>query len=121
VAKGCLQRRGFDYDETYAPVARLTTVRILLSIIINDNLYSDQLDVKNAFLHGTLTQDVYMEQPEGCEDGTSRVCKLNKTLYGLKQSPRAWNLAFKNYVKEIGLKQSEYDQLWKNVKLSKRP
>jgi len=51
-----------------------------------------------------------MKQPEGCEDGTSRVCKLNKTLYGLKQSPRAWNLAFKNYAKEIGLTQSEYDQ-----------
>jgi len=110
VAKGCLQKKGFDYNETYAPVARLTTVQILLSIIVNENLHSDQLNVKNVFLHGLLTQDIYMKQPEGCEDGTSRVCKLNKTLYGLKQSPRAWNLAFKDYVKELGLKQSKYDQ-----------
>lgn len=70
----------------------------------------DQLDVKNAFLHEKLTQDIYMKQPEDCEDGTTRVCKLNKTLYGLKQSPRIWNFEFKRYMKTIGLKQSEYDQ-----------
>jgi len=63
VAKGSIKKEGFDYDETHAPIARLTTVRILLSIImsiiINENLYLDQLDVKNTFLHGTFTRDIY--------------------------------------------------------------
>lgn len=78
VVKGCSQTKGFDYNETYAPVAKLTTMRIL-SIIVNNDLHADRLDVKNAFLHGTLLEEIYMKQPEGCEDGTSRVCKLNKT------------------------------------------
>lgn len=108
VVKGCSQRKGFDYSETYAPVARMTTVRILLSIINNQKLIAEQLDVKNAFLHGNLEEEIYMKQPDGSEDGTTKVCKLVKTLYGLKQSPRAWSAEFVKLIKDISLKQSEW-------------
>lgn len=87
----------------------MTTLRILLFIINNQNLLAEQLDVKNAFLHGNLEEEIYMKKPDGSNDGTTRVCKLIKTLYGLKQSPRAWNAEFVKYIKSIGLRQSEYD------------
>lgn len=110
VIKGCSQKKGFDYEETFAPVARLLTVRTMLSVINKQELYAKQLDVKNAFLHGNLTEEIYMKQPEGFRDNTNRVCKLKKSLYGLKQAPRAWNLRFDKFLKKLGLKQSEYDR-----------
>lgn len=92
VIKGCAQRQCYDYNETYAPVCRLTTVRTLLPIINENNLFATQLDVKNASLHGNLREEVYMKQPPGFETEHDLVYKLNKTLYGLKQSPREWTL-----------------------------
>lgn len=66
--------------------------------------------IQNAFLHGQLKEEIFMMQPEGCDDGTMKVCKLNKTLYELKQSPRAWNEEFVKFIKSIGLTQSVYDK-----------
>ncbi|CAI7854535.1 unnamed protein product [Closterium sp. NIES-54] len=90
VVKGFTQVAWVDYEETYAPVGSYVTARVLLAIAAALDFDLMQLDVKNAFLHGMLDRDLYMEQPSYYEDGTPRVCKLVKSLYGLKQSPMLW-------------------------------
>jgi len=93
VAKGYTQTHGIDYTETFAPVAKINTIRVLLSLAANLDWPLRQFDVKNAFLHGNLSEEVYMDPPPGCivtENQKNKVCKLKKSLYGLKQSPRAW-------------------------------
>ncbi|KAA3477094.1 Retrovirus-related Pol polyprotein from transposon TNT 1-94 [Gossypium australe] len=94
VAKGYTQSYGVDYQETFAPVAKLDTIRVLLSLALI------QFDFKNAFLQGDLVEEVYMDPPLGIEKylETIMVCKLEKALYGLKQSPRAW---FGRFMKSI--------------------
>jgi hypothetical protein len=91
VAKGFAQHYGIDYDETYSPVFKLTSLRILLSIGATLDLEIHQMDVKTAFLNGEIDTDIYIEQPQGYETKPNHVCKLQKGLYGLKQSPRLWN------------------------------
>ena len=92
VAKGFKQRYGIDYDDTFSPVVKATMIRIILSVAISKGWCLRQLDVKNAFLHGVLEEDVYMKQPPGYGEKNvpHYVCKLDKALYGLKQAPRAW-------------------------------
>jgi len=91
VAKGYAQTYGIDYDETYSPIAKMTIVRSIIAMAVAKGWSLHQMDVKNAFLHGDLQEEVYMEQPLGYVDQTHHnlVCRLKKALYGLKQAPRA--------------------------------
>jgi hypothetical protein len=92
VAKGYAQVAGLDFEETFAPVARLESIRILLAYAAHHSFRLFQMDVKSAFLNGPIKEEVYVEQPPGFEDERylDHVCKLSKALYGLKQAPRAW-------------------------------
>jgi hypothetical protein len=92
VAKGYSQVKGLYFDETYATVARLESIRILLAYVTYHGFKLYQMDVKNAFLNGPIKEEVYVEQPLGFEDSEypNHVYKLSKALYGLKQAPRAW-------------------------------
>eukprot|EP00798_Chlamydomonas_sp_ICE-L_P011701 gene11701-biopygen15863 len=90
VAKGFLQRAGLDYDLTFAPVTSKSTLRTLLAGMVHNKMFARQLDIKTAFLNGVLEEELYMEQPQGFVVPGGWVCKLIKSLYGLKQSPRKW-------------------------------
>jgi hypothetical protein len=98
VVKGCAQKWGKDYTETYSPVASFVSPRVLLAIINRNNLCAHQLDVKNSFLHGELKDELYMKIPEGIENCKNKVCTLRKSLYGLKQAPAVWNKNFVEYM-----------------------
>ena len=111
VAKGYNQEEGIDYEETYAPVARLEAIRMLLAYasIMNFKLY--QMDVKSAFLNGLIQEEVYVEQPPGFEipDKPNHVYKLQKALYGLKQAPRAWYERLSNFLLEKDFSRGKVD------------
>ncbi|RVW35073.1 Retrovirus-related Pol polyprotein from transposon TNT 1-94 [Vitis vinifera] len=111
VAKGFTQSYGIDYQETFAPVAKLNTVRVLLSLATNLDWSLHQLDVKNVFLNGDLKEEVYMDIPAGLETTSNfnKVCRLRKSLYGLKQSPRAWFERFTKVVKGYRFVQCQSD------------
>ncbi|RVX19268.1 Retrovirus-related Pol polyprotein from transposon RE1 [Vitis vinifera] len=112
VAKGYTQTYGIDYTETFAPVVKINTVRVLLSLAANLDWPLQQFDVKNAFLHGELYEEVYMDLPPGCmvpEKQCQKVCKLKKSLYGLKQSPRALFGRFTKSMRAFGYCQSNSD------------
>ena len=91
VAKSFHQRAGIDYGDTFSPVVKPATIHLVLSLSVRQGWPSRQLDINNAFLLGTLTDDVYTKQHPGYTDPQypNHVCKLNKALYGLKQAPRA--------------------------------
>ena len=95
----------------FSPVAKLTSVRLLISLAATHNWPLHQLDIKNAFLHGDLQEEVYMEQPPGfvAQGEYGKVCHLQKSLYGLKQSPRAWFGKFSQAVETFGMKKSKSD------------
>ena len=107
VARGYTQMYGIDYQETFAPVAKINTIRILISLAVNLDWPLNQYDIKNAFLHGNLKEEIYMEIPPGYEgfNNKGKVCKLKRALYGLKQSPRAWFGRFTETMKLLGYKQ----------------
>ena len=90
MAKGFTQKEGVDYNEIYSPVVRHSSIRGLLSMVVKFGMALEQLDVKTAFLHGNLEEQIYMSHPEGYVNKGSEkmVCLLKKSLYGLKQSPR---------------------------------
>ena len=96
VVKGFLQKKGVDFSEIFSPVVKMTSIRVFLGLAASLNLELEQLDVRTAFLHGDLDEEIYMEQPEGFEVSGKKnlVCKLKKSLYGLKQAPRQWYKKF---------------------------
>ena len=104
VAKGFSQIYGVDYDETFAPVARLDTLRLLLNLAAIFDMEVHCIDMKTAFLHGSLDEEIYMEQPEGfVEKGNEdKVCRLLKAIYGLKQAGRQWFTRLRNSMKKWG-------------------
>ena len=107
VAKGYTQRFGVDYDETFSPVADIRAIRILLAIVAYYDYEIWQMDVKTAFLNGYLDEEVYMDQPEGFIDPKhpNKVCKLQRSIYGLKQASRSWNKRFDEEIKKFGFVQ----------------
>ncbi|KAH9112159.1 hypothetical protein AeMF1_013477 [Aphanomyces euteiches] len=110
--KGYLQIAGVDFTDTYAPVLRLDSLRLLCALVATLDLETAQLDVKTAFLNGDLDEDIYMEQPERYQvEGKSHlVCKLNKSIYGLKQAPRQWNKKLNDHLASTGFKRCHKEQ-----------
>ena len=111
VAKGYAQTHGVDYEETFAPVAKMTTVRTVTALAAAKGWHLHQIDIKNAFLQGELEEEVYMVQPPGFESSIhpKAVCRLKKPLYGLKQAPRAWHSKITQYLHQIGFRMSKSD------------
>ncbi|GKA26604.1 retrotransposon protein, putative, ty1-copia subclass [Tanacetum coccineum] len=108
VAKGFTQTLGIDYEETFSPVADIRAIRILIAIAAFYDYEIWQIDVKTAFLNGYLNEEVYMEQPEGfvSQKYPNRVCKLKRSIYGLKQASRQWNKRFDDEIKKFGFNQN---------------
>ena len=111
VAKGYVQKAGIDYDEVFAPVARMDTVRMLIALAALNSWFVHHLDVKSAFLNEDLEETVYVKQPEGyIQEGKEHlVLNLKKALYGLTQAPRAWNLKLDSCLKSMGFMRCEQD------------
>ncbi|CAN6203909.1 unnamed protein product [Urochloa humidicola] len=111
ILHGFTQRPGVDFAETFSPVVKPTTIRTVLSLALSQGWSIRQLDVKNAFLHGTLSETVYCAQPFGFEDPAhpDYVCRLNRSLYGLKQAPHAWYSRFATYLISLGFIETKSD------------
>ena len=111
VAQGYSQIEGFDVQETFAPTARMTTIRMVIALAASRGWPIYQMDVKSAFLNGHLKEEVYVTQPPGFEmpNSENKVCKLKKALYGLKQAPRAWNKRIDSFLGSIDFKQCASD------------
>ncbi|PWA84739.1 zinc finger, CCHC-type [Artemisia annua] len=112
VAKGYIQEYGIDFEEVFAPVARMETIRLLLAITADNKWEVHHLDVKSAFLHGDLKEEVYVSQPKGFikKEKSGKVYRLIKALYGLKQAPRAWNIKLDKTLKSLDFKKCALEQ-----------
>ena len=111
VAQGYTQTYGVDYSETFSPLAKIDTIRVLFSVAVSKDWPLHQFDVKNAFLHGKITEEVYMKAPLGFSSDykQSKGCNPKKAFYGLKQCPRAWFGRFTTAMTKFGYKQSNSD------------
>ena len=111
VAKGFKQRYGIDYADTFSPVVKPATMRLILSLAVSKGWSLRQMDVQNAFLHSQLEKEVYTRQPPGFEDANNprMVCKLEKALYGLKQAPHAWYSRLSHRLQDLGFFPSKAD------------
>lgn len=106
VARGFSQKAGIDYQETYAPTVRLSSIRVFLSVSVQEQYHIHQMDAKAAFLQGDLDEDIYMTQPPGYAKGSNTFCHLKKALYGLKQAPRQWFKRIKSVLETTNFKMS---------------
>lgn len=108
VAKGFTQTPGLDFKETFAPVVKPQTIKVVLTIALGHGWTLHQMDVNNAFLQGKLSEDVYMQQPPGFihSEFPHHICKLKKAIYGLWQAPRAWHDSLKKFVISVGFSTS---------------
>jgi histone deacetylase 1/2 len=111
VAKGYNQRYGINYEDTFSPVVKAATIRLVLSLAVSSGWSLRQQDVRNVFLHGYLEEEVFMRQPPGYENKSHPhyVCKLDKALYGLKQAPRAWYSRLSSKLQQLGFQPSKAD------------
>ena len=111
IARGFTQKEGIDYDETFAPVSRYTTIRTIISLAAVFGWKLHQMDVKTAFLNGKIDEEVYIEQPESfvTHGNKTHVCKLKKALYGLKQAPRVWYARMDGFLHNLGFSKSIAD------------
>ena len=109
--KGFSQKKGVDLEEIFSPVVKMSSIRVVLGLAASLDLEIEQLDVKTAFLHGDLEEEIYMEQPEGFQvPGKEHlVCRLTKSLYGLKQAPRQWYKKFDSFMAEHNFKKTMSD------------
>ena len=109
VAKGFTQEYEIDYEETFASVARISSIRALLAVAAASKLDLFQMDVKNAFLNGDLSEEVYMQPPPSLSIDSNKVYHLRRALYGLKQAPRVWFAKFSSTISHLGYMASHYD------------
>jgi hypothetical protein len=110
VAKGFLQKQGVDFKELYAPMSKHTTLKALLAIVAQQYLELHQLDVKTTFLNGELEEEIYMQHPQGYEQGgPNTLCRLLRALYGLQQVPRAWHRCLKKVLEDLEFVASSVD------------
>ncbi|GJV08481.1 ribonuclease H-like domain-containing protein, partial [Tanacetum coccineum] len=123
VANGSTQLTGIDVDETFSPVVKPATIRTVLSLALSRHWHVHQLDVKNAFLHGSLSETVYMQQPPGFRDSQhpDHVCLLQRSLYGLKQAPRAWFQRFAADIFTKGLPTVLFDEFCSSLSVRSSP
>ena len=112
VAKGFHQQAGFDFTETFSPIVKPSTIRVVFTIALSRNWAIKQLDVNNVFLKGDLQEEVFMQQPQGFidEQNPNLVCRLHKVLYGLKQAPRAWFEKLHQVLLSFGFVSAKSDQ-----------
>jgi hypothetical protein len=110
VAKGFSQVEGIDYNETFAPVPKMNSIHLVLALAASHKWQVHQMNVKSAFLHGDLQEEIYMEQPPGyVQNDSSLVCRLKKSLYGLKQAPRAWYTKMDSFLIDTGFSRCHSD------------
>ena len=112
VAKGFTQKDGIDYKETFSPVSKKDSLRIIMALVAHYDLELHQMDVKTAFLNGNLEEEIYMDQPEGfsVKGKEHMVCKLKKSIYGLKQASRQWYLKFNDTITSFGFQENTVDR-----------
>jgi hypothetical protein len=111
VVKGLAQKKGIDFDEIFSPVVKMNSIRTILSLVVVEDLHLEQLYVKTTFLHGDLEEEICMQQPHGYEvkGKDNLVCRLKKSLYGLKQDSRQWYLKFDRIMTEQGYSRCHSD------------
>ena len=109
VIRGFTQQYGVDYQEVFSPVVRMATIRTIMALAATKEWGMYQLDMNNAFLHGELDEEVYMQMPKGIPNPENKVCRLKKSLYGLKQGSRQWFTKLKDTLLSLGYVQSKND------------